>query len=79
MMNTPNNGGPAFPQHGWSIDPETIERMSKKQGITIRDYFAAAALTGILANPDSSSSADALCHYAFVYADAMLAEREKKQ
>lgn len=47
-MSNINDGGPAFPQHGWSKDPATIERMQAVQGLTVRDYFAAAALTAFL-------------------------------
>lgn len=34
----------AFPQHGWTKDPETLERMREHGGMTLRDYFAAGAL-----------------------------------
>jgi hypothetical protein len=42
-------GGPAFPQHGWSTDPETIQRMQAVQGLTIRDYFAGVSLPQAMA------------------------------
>lgn len=38
-----NDGGPAFPQHGWSSVPEVVKRMQDVQGLSMRDYFAAAA------------------------------------
>ena len=46
-------------------------------GMTLRDYFAAAALTGIAAadNPRTSYKDDA--EGAYQYADAMIAAREK--
>ena len=37
---TQNNGGPAFPTGAYGLG-----------GIYVRDYFAAAALQGILSNP----------------------------
>ena len=43
----PSNGGPAYPQHGWSSDPETIKRMQGREGMSLRDYFAAAAMQGM--------------------------------
>jgi hypothetical protein len=46
-------------------------------GTTLRDYFAAAALQGLLANPDTQNSIAALSGIAFTIADAMLAAREK--
>lgn len=48
-------------------------------GMTLRDYFAAAAINGSLANPESASlPAENLVDYAFEVADLML-ERRKKQ
>ena len=49
-------------------------------GMTLRDYFAAAALQGILSSPDGGPDdwqrvADA----AYYAADAMLAAREAKE
>jgi hypothetical protein len=37
------NGGPAFPLAGTSSGPES-------RGMTLHDYFAAAVMTGLLAN-----------------------------
>lgn len=36
----PVDGGPAFPQHGWTKDPEVLARMQQNGGMTLRDYFA---------------------------------------
>lgn len=51
-------------------------------GMMLRDYFAAAALTGILAtarNPnDAAAYRDLSAIDAYVFADAMLAERAKE-
>ena len=48
---------------------------------TLRDQFAAAALQGILANPnhgkDGVVPARFAAEYAYDYADAMIAERDK--
>lgn len=49
-----------------------------QEGMTLRDYFAAAALTGILANPaynDTTAEADA--QLALFEADAMLEARKE--
>lgn len=63
-----------------------------QQGMTLRDYFAAAALQGMLSNPkvyrygggdnmriDSVDDTDFLVQDAYGYADGMLAERERGQ
>lgn len=76
-MNKPN-GGPAFPvMH--SIDGNWVREPVKEfSGMTLRDYFAAKALQGMLAdanNPDPSPEAMSL--WAYRHADAMLAERKK--
>jgi hypothetical protein len=46
--------------------------------VTDRDHFAAAALTGLLANPkNNDSTADTIRFWAWNWADAMLREREQ--
>lgn len=48
---------------------------------TLRDYFAAAALQGMLASPGepkNGNSAKSYAHSAYYHADAMLAERGKE-
>lgn len=73
------DGGPAFPSHG-SMG-EVVE-----QGMSLRDYFAAAALPEALIQassltrlaippPDPRGNA---ARIAYEIADAMLIEREKK-
>lgn len=42
-------------------------------GMSLRDYFAAAAMQGMLANKNRSFSAET----CYTYADAMLKERAK--
>jgi hypothetical protein len=71
MSQQPLDGGPAFPQHGWSKDPAVLERMGGLQGMSLRDLFAAAALISSAAHlkPDAAATD------AYHYADAMLRER----
>lgn len=45
-------------------------------GMTIRDYFAAAALQGMLACPEESCEAVMISEEAYKYADAMLKARQ---
>lgn len=50
------------------------------EGMTMRDYFAAAALQGMLAaTPEAADypSRIATSELAYLYADAMLKERER--
>jgi len=65
-MSTPNDGGPAFP-----IVPY-------HHGLMIRDYFAAAALQGILAGSELVIKPEVIAEWAYSQADAMLAERSKR-
>jgi hypothetical protein len=70
-MKTLADGGPAFPvttDHG-SVYP--------LPGMTLRDYFAAAALQGSLAQGPDHNPPSAWAYDAYKYADAMLAERAK--
>jgi hypothetical protein len=46
--------------------------------VTDRDHFAAAALSGLMANPNNNdSTADTIRFWAWNWADAMLRERER--
>lgn len=50
------------------------------RGLTLRDYFAAAALQGMLASTEEGCDyhvGKAIAAWAYDYADAMLAERKK--
>lgn len=77
-----NDGGPAFPHkrqircNGEVIDSEM------EPGMTLRDYFAAAALQGFCANqrwnPIESIHFANLAEDAFIAADAMIRAREVK-
>ena len=72
------DGGPAFPcPQYWTVDKE-------RNGMTLRDYFAAMTLQGIkfenanLAVGDQLSDAAVLAaKVAYLIADAMLKERAK--
>lgn len=89
------DGGPAFPQHGWSKDPETLERMKMEGGMSLRNWFAGTAAHDDLDIPQTVEDCAAMLgidkyvntiHYPrlismarYRYADAMLAEREKEE
>ena len=65
-----NNGGPAMHM------PWNDQR--SHEGISIRDYFAAAALQGLLADDGGGSSWENDAQAAYKAADAMLKAREVK-
>jgi hypothetical protein len=67
-MNKDKTGGPAFPIH-WENHAE---------GMTLRDYFAAKAMQGMLANQHQFVADDQAMYArdAYVLADAMLKARE---
>jgi hypothetical protein len=77
MSNQINDGGPAFPsppsQHSNGF-------YSTGNGMTLRDYFAAAALQGFMAAHTSGGCLvdDLYAKYAYDLADAMLKQRDLK-
>ena len=94
MTTTPrDDGGPAFPLHA-VLDNDTGEvAIDPQRGMSLRDYFAIGALTGLLAGVESppcrakdeagieaerQNYAKDLAAGAYMYADAMLAARRAK-
>ena len=92
MTTTPrDDGGPAFPvPHLVTIHGEIVNA-GAVGGMTLRDYFAIGALTGLLAGVESppcrakdeagieaerQNYAKDLAAGAYMYADAMLAARK---
>lgn len=69
MNNKINDGGPAFP-----VVFEHEEATAECHGMSLRDYFAAAALQGLLAYDGDCSTAIGLAYHT---ADAMLDWRKK--
>ena len=66
-------GGSAFPL------PMGSETTQGSEGMTLRDYFAAKAMQGLLANSETNRAwgVDENAKYAYKQADAMLEERER--
>ncbi len=92
------DGGSAFPKNGWMesgvMDEDYPDDPSKAgnmwhephAGITVRDYFAAAALQGLCVNHSEAffkttgsdeHPQNTVSRLAYSYADAMLKERNK--
>jgi hypothetical protein len=62
-----NDGGPAFPDDRWQA------------GMTLRDYFASAALQGMMAQFDPENELEHhIAKWSYKAADAMLKAREGK-
>lgn len=81
-------GGYAFPIPNADFQtflPKTVDEYKRIQsGMTLRDYFAAKALSGWLASyPDDNShpvvagNSDDVAKYAYMMADAMLKARNQ--
>jgi len=75
------DGGPAFPR---PFSEEPIENSEgamyphdAQSGMSLRDWFAGQALSGLIVNPDTVSVYCPLSMRAYEIADAMLAERGK--
>lgn len=66
-------GGPAFPASYYTDDGE----WAKRDGMTLRDYFAAKAMQGLLADHSNNMYIEDLVKLAYEYADAMLKARKQ--
>lgn len=69
------DGGPAFPY----LEPYWQGRRNEPiehAGMSLRDYFAAAAMSGMIAHGDCESITSG-AKTAYKFADAMLEAREK--
>ncbi len=74
-MTRAKDGGPAFPSS--YATPSGPVAYDDNYGMTLRDYFAAAALQGyIAAGVPSDSTYDDVAEKAFKAADSMLKERD---
>jgi hypothetical protein len=70
-----NDGGPAFPHLHESS--QRINQTEMHGGMTLRDYFAAKAMQGMMADHTRDNSPAEISEWAYKIADAMLKERSK--
>ena len=70
-MSKVKDGGPAYPLY-----PEIPEVKPNHPGMTMRQYYKAAALTGLIGWAKDQRDAATVAHAAGVFADAMIAEDE---
>lgn len=68
------NNPPAFPV----LIVDRPEELTHFNGMTMRDYFAAKALQGLLSNRNAEAAIDEFAAKSYRMADAMLAARETK-
>lgn len=92
MSDPIKDGGPAFPQHdlsGYGMGPNECEGKFFVSGMSLRDWFAGQALSGVFAcpkvnvsiqetaNANQSSLSDQIAKDICRLADAMLKAREE--
>ena len=79
-MSVPINDAPAFPCVYYSEPIGSIgPQLTIKGGISMRDYFAAAALQGMMAEYDPEDELEHhIAKWSYKAADAMLKAREAK-
>ena len=81
---TESMSGPAFPRaaghNSWSqVANESVRFNGPQDGMSLRDYFAAQAMIGILAScQNAQPDIDVAAIAAYGYADAMLEARKDK-
>lgn len=68
-MSTINDGGPAFPIPGLHDDEDF-------NGMTLRDYFAANAMQGLLSDSTVKGAVGDFAKRSYAMADAMLLARQ---
>lgn len=79
MTTTPDDGGPAFPVPSQRTK-DGFGTIAARSGMTLRDWFAAAALTGMAGNSGAPwMQWKDMATGAYAAADAMLAERAKRR
>lgn len=65
---------PAFPRTAFDSKGEITAWNDEFKGMTLRDYFAAKALSGLLADPEYTDHKN-IAEHAYKYADEMLKAR----
>ena len=82
-MSNINDGGPAFPTaatattHGFYQDGQPcMTHYGSQAGISVRDYFAAAALHGLCEEGHLDTSTE-ISQWAYSIADAMMERRKR--
>lgn len=77
MTDTPDNGGPAFPQHTFVPTGQGGGHSAQIGGMTLRDWFAGQALANGYTHHDLQP--DKVATWAYQIADAMIAARNSHE
>lgn len=72
-MNKISNGGPAFPVQSIYVEDQD----TNSPGMSLRDYFAAKAMQGLLAQ--GNRSWDDIASRAYAVADAMISVKDENK
>jgi len=75
-MSKTKDGGPAFPV----VEVHPVHGSRVDMGMSLRDYFAGHALSGLLADPNvgyGGQQTAKLCEGCYAIADSMLNARQK--
>lgn len=80
MIEKQTDGGPAFPVLEMHTDGKSRTTMP---GMSMRDWFASHTINGLLLSPgpigdEARNNCEMAAQWAYMQADAMLAERERK-
>lgn len=67
------DGGPAFPRPATAFDPQCVDYVPPEDGMTLRDYFASQAMSGLIGK---SIDPVQVCELAYIFADVMLHKRK---
>lgn len=67
---------PAFPCETLGVD-EHGEYRAPYSGMSLRDYFATAAMNGVISGTEIDLTPEHIAKAAYAVADAMLKERDK--
>lgn len=83
MKETPDDGGPAFPlpppNPASHVGSGVMTGYAVTYGMSLRDYFAAQALVGLIASNDEGAGdrIEEVPSYAYQIADAMIEARKR--
>lgn len=79
----PSQAPQAYPAPAYTLSPygpdQLIAKVPVLTGCTLWDMYAAHALCGLLAYPNGDKSTYAVAVFAAEHADALLAERERRE
>jgi hypothetical protein len=90
-MNSPSDGGPAFPCDWKDFSPTTGEQVAREQyfGMSLRAYFSVQIINGLLSNASYMTEAakatdskpgqlsEMLSKFSVIMADALMEELNK--